>query len=72
MEKLKKLGSNILLILFPLGMVYCIIHTIGKEFTTFLGSILIFGIGIVIGIQIVEPQLFSDFFARIGEWLTFK
>jgi hypothetical protein len=76
LENFKKTVSKILWIIFPLGfallIIYSVIHTVGKTPITFIGALCILGIGIVIGIQIVEPQLFPIFFARIRKWLTFK
>lgn len=73
MEKHKKIGTTLLIILFPLGILYCIIHTLGKEFSTFVGSIFLLGIGILIGIYIVEPQVILDFVDKVKIWfLTIK
>ncbi len=57
MEKLKKLGTILLIVFFPLGIIFCILHSLGKSFITFLGSIFICAIGILIGIYIIQPEL---------------
>lgn len=65
-KKLKKLQTILLIIIFPLGVLYCILHTLGYDLCTFLGSIFLLAIGILLGIYIVEPQLIQSWF----EWLT--
>ena len=74
METLKKIGITLLTIIFPLGILYCMLHTLGKSFITFLGGIFIGGICFLIGMYvmyIVEPQIFCDFFTKVTEYLSF-
>lgn len=71
METLKKLFSILMVIIFPLGILYCVIHTLGREFSTFLGSIFLLGIGILVGIYIVEPQILCDLLNKVIEYLPF-
>lgn len=72
METLKKIGTTLLVIFFPLGILYCVIHTLGREFSTFLGSIFLLGIGILVGVYIVEPQILYGLFDRIIGFLPFN
>ena len=71
MATLKKIGLALLVIVFPLGLIYCIVHTLGKEFSTFLGGICLLMIGILIGIYIVEPQILCELLNNIIEFFAF-
>lgn len=71
MELLKKIGIALLVIIFPLGLIYCIVHTLGKEISTFIGGISLVGIGVLLGIYIVEPQIILNFINKVIELLPF-
>lgn len=70
MTVFKKIGIALLVIIFPLGLLYCILHTLGKEFTTFIGGIALIGIGILVGIYIVEPQILCEMFNKFIEFFA--
>lgn len=72
METLKKIGIALLIIFFPIGIMYCVMHTLGKSFVTFLGGVFLVSIGIVLGMYIVEPQLITGFFQNVVSWLPFN
>lgn len=71
METLKKIGVALLVIIFPLGILYCMLHTLGSKFITFMGGIFLLATGILIGIYIVEPQILCDFFNKVIGYLPF-
>ena len=56
MEKLKKVMTIIMIAIFPLGMIYCVFHSMFKDFASFIGSIFLIGIGVVLGIYLVQPE----------------
>jgi hypothetical protein len=57
METLKRIGILLLIIFFPLGILYLLIHTLSRDFRSFLGSLLLVGVGVLIGVYIFEPQI---------------
>lgn len=66
---MKKAIKIISIILFPLIMVYCIGKSLfGNKISGFFGSIFLVGIGIVVGIAIVEPQAISEFIYKVRIW----
>ena len=69
MLKDKPLLKVLAVIFFPLTAVYCVIHTFGKEFTTFIGSLLILIVGVGLGIYfyIQYPTEISNFLSNIKE-----
>lgn len=71
MKTLKKIGIALLIILFPLGMLYCLIHALGKDFICFIGCLLFCGCGILLGIYLVEPELITTWFQTFLGWLPF-
>lgn len=71
MDTLKKIITIILIILFPLGILYCMIHTIAKDFPSFLGGIFLVGAGIVLGIYIVKPEIVLGWWGYIVGLLPF-
>lgn len=71
MESLKKIGIALLVIIFPLGILYCMLHTLGGKFISFMGGIFLLGTGVILGIYIVEPQMFYDFFSKVIGYLPF-
>lgn len=58
--KIPKLVKVLLIIFFPLGIVYCLIHTLGKDFSCFIGLICAVGIGILLGIYIGKPEIIQN------------
>lgn len=56
MSNVKKIFKLLLVVLFPVGIAYCILHTLGKDFTCFLGALFICGIGILLGIYLISPE----------------
>lgn len=56
MDSIKKIVKMLLIIFFPIGILYCLLHTLGKDFICFLGALFIFGIGILVGIYIISPE----------------
>ncbi len=68
METLKRIGALILIIFFPLGILYLLLHTLSRDFRSFLGGLILVGIGIAIGIYILNPQIFIniiDYFKKL-------
>ena len=58
MDLLKKIGTILLVILFPLGILYCI----GKNlftgnFASFLGGVFLFAVGFVVSIVLFRPDI---------------
>lgn len=63
---MKKILRIILIILFPLGIVYCVLNSLlGNKFTGFLGIIFACGIGVVLGIYLIEPQVLVGILNKI-------
>ena len=71
MKWLKQIGAMLLIIFFPVGLLCCLLHTLGKDFRCFIGGICLVGIGILIGIYIVEPQIILNFKDKVIELLPF-
>lgn len=71
MKTLSRIKNVILIVLFPLGISYCIFHTLGKDFATFLGGVFLLGTGVLLGIYIVEPQLVLSWWNTAINWLSF-
>lgn len=65
MKTLKKILSVIMIIFFPLGIIYCLFHCLGKDFICFLGSIFMCAIGVLIGIYLVEPQILINLWEKV-------
>lgn len=65
----------ILILLFPLGIIYCIgtaLFSDKRTFATFLGITMIFGIGILLGIYLVQPSWYDPiiaWFIDTWEWI---
>lgn len=74
MDKLGKTGKIILtvlmIILFPLGIVYCIGINLfaGKKFTAFLGGVLLFGVGMLLAIYLVRPEYYVIAWEYVKGW----
>lgn len=71
MKTLKKIGTALLIILFPLGMIYCLVHALGKDFICFLGCLLFCGCGIVLGMYLANPELVIAWVKAVLGWLPF-
>ena len=72
-DKDKKLSKKLIIFLavvFPIGAAYCILHTLGKEFTTFLGGLCLTGIGIFLGILIVRPELVQSWIDAVAHFFS--
>jgi hypothetical protein len=72
MDKWRKLGIILLIIFFPLGILYCLIHTLGRDFPCFLGGLFMCGIGVLIGIHIMDSNLIPDFIFYVLSLIPFK
>ena len=74
MDKLSKKGKIILtvlmIILFPLGIVYCIGINLfaGKKFAAFLGGVLLFGVGMLLAIYLVRPEYYVIAWEYVKGW----
>lgn len=63
---MKKIFKVLLIILFPLGIIYCIGQNLfSKNFAGFLGAIFILGGGVLLGIYIKDPQFFINLWESI-------
>lgn len=73
MEILKKIGIILMVIIFPIGILYCVLHTLGKEFTTFLGSLFIalITIGLITWLYVSHQEALFNFFNKIIECFEF-
>lgn len=67
MKKSKTL-TRILIILFPLGIIYCILHCLGKDFVSFIGGLLLCGIGVLVGIYITDPERITATITAALNW----
>ena len=65
MKVFKTILHILLVIFFPLGIIYAIIHTIAKDFTSFIGGICLVGVGVLIGIYLIKPDLIMNWL----QWL---
>lgn len=69
MELLKKIGVWLLVIFFPIGIVYCILHTLGNKFITFLGGIFLLIIGVIISPYLFQNNEIIEFVSLISNYL---
>lgn len=69
MLKDRPLLKVLAVIFFPLTAIYCIIHTLGKEFSTFIGGLLLVMIGFGLGIYFYSqfPTEISNFLSNVKE-----
>ena len=56
MKKFPKWLIIALCILAPIGFAYLLLHTMSRDFKCFCTVLLIFGIGILFGIWIINPE----------------
>lgn len=68
---MKKFWRIFLIILFPLGIVFCIGKALfsNKDFASFLGMILIFGIGVLLGVYLGNPEMVNEWIQTIQSWI---
>jgi hypothetical protein len=60
-----KIIKKIMVFLFPLGIVYCVIHALSKDLYTFLGSLIICLIGVGLGVYLAECGFWQAVYAKI-------
>jgi len=72
---IKKILTVLLIILFPLGMIYCIgiaLFSDKRSFKTFIGIVLIFGIGILLGMYFIDHTVYDaiiNWIVKAWEWV---
>ena len=58
MEIFKKVLRIILIVLFPLGIIFCIGKNLfSGNFVSFLGGVLLFGLGFLLALWTLRPDL---------------
>ena len=58
MESKSKFLRIILIVLFPLGIIYCVGKNLfSGNFVTFLGGVLLFGLGFLLALWTLRPDL---------------
>lgn len=70
MELFKKILTILSIILFPIGLLYCVLHTIGKSFVTFIGSIVLIFAGIVICAYLIPTETITNAINGAIQWVT--
>lgn len=64
---MKKVINTILIVLFPLGIIYCVFKNLfSGNFTTFLGGVFLFGLGMLLAIYLFRFDLIQTFLAFFG------
>ena len=64
---MKKWIKIILIVLFPLGMLYCIGKNLfSRSFASFLGAIFLFGLGMLLAIYLFRFDLIQTFLSYFG------
>ena len=68
---MKKFVRIMMVILFPIGILYCIGRALftGNGFASYLGMIFIFGIGILLGVHFGNPEITRGLFQAVDKWL---
>ena len=57
-DKLKKIATIIMIVLFPLGMIYCIGKNLfSGNFASFLGGVCLFIVGFILAIFLLRPDI---------------
>lgn len=64
MKILKKIFSIIMVVFFPLSIMYCIMHALTKDFCCFLGCLFMVAIGFFVAVYVYEPQLLQ----QVADW----
>ena len=60
MNKLKKIFRIMLIVLFPLGVLFCIGKNLfSGNFVGFLGGLFLFVIGAIVGLIIFAPEVYQ-------------
>lgn len=68
---MKKFWRIFLIILFPLGIVFCIGKALfsNKDFASFLGMVLILGIGVLLGVYLGNPEMVNGWIQTVQSWI---
>lgn len=66
--KKPNLLTIILIIFFPIGAFYCILKTLGTDFKTFIGGILLLATGVVLGIYLINPDIITGLIHNLKWW----
>lgn len=68
---MKRFWRIFLIILFPLGIVFCIGKALfsNKDFASFLGMILILGIGVLLGVYLGNPEMVNGWIQTVQSWI---
>lgn len=67
---MKKFLRILLIVLFPLGIVFCIGKALfsNKDFSSFLGVLIICGLGILLGFYIGQPETVEGWVQAVVGW----
>lgn len=67
---MKRFWRIFLIILFPLGIVFCIGKALfsNKDFASFLGMILILGVGVLLGVYLGNPEMVNGWIQTVQSW----
>ena len=65
---MKKIFRIFLIIMFPLGIIYCVGRALftGKDFASYIGMIFILGLGILLGVYFCNPEMVKGWLQTIG------
>ena len=67
MKKLNKVLTIIMIILFPLGIVYCICKNLfSGNFASFLGGVLLFAGGFIVSVVLLRYDIIQSIGAFFG------
>lgn len=59
MKKMPKWLLIVMIVLAPIGFTYLLLHTMSRDFKCFCTVLLVLGVGILLGIWIIEPETFN-------------
>lgn len=67
---MKKFWRIFLIVLFPLGIVYCVGRALftGNGFASYLGMFFIFGFGTLLGVYLANPEMVRGWFQTVAGW----
>ena len=68
MKTLKKIATILMIVLLPIGMIYCIGKNLfNGNFASFLGGISLFVIGFVLAIVLLRPDIVEPIISFINK-----
>ena len=66
---IKKILTVLFLIIFPIGLIYTAIHTIGKSPITFIGSVVLVVLGIIAGAYFIPAEQVINIINGALNWI---